>query len=347
MPTKDAQHLHVTTWTIVRFFVVAVALFVIYLLADILAALFFAVIVASAMEPAIEWFKERKIPRIPTVILVYLILAAIFFFSIYLILPLLMEELQSVSLSYPELQQRVVVEFERAGKIPLFSFFNENLENLAGIPANYTEKIGGGIFNLASLFFGGVLSFVLIVVFSFYLASQEKGIENFLRLVTPLTHELYVIDLWERSQRKLGRWLRAQVLLGALVGVLIFLGLTIMGIKNALLFAVIAAVFEIIPVVGPILAAIPPTIVAFFSSPLLGLLVVLLFTVVQQTESHVIIPVVMRKAVGLSPLIVVLALLIGAKIGGIFGLLLAVPITVILAEFVNDWDKKKRALIPE
>lgn len=347
MPAKDTQHFQINTWTIIRFFAVAVALFVVYLIADILAALFFAVIVASAMEPAIEWFKERKIPRIPTVILVYLILAAIFFFSIYLILPLLMEELQSVSLSYPELQQRVIVEFERAGKIPLFSFFNENLEGLARIPLSYSEKIGGGVFNLASSFFGGVLSFVLIVVFSFYLASQERGIENFLRLVTPLTQESYIIDLWERSQRKLGRWLRTQVLLGALVGVLIFLGLTIIGVENALLFAVIAAVFEIIPVVGPILAAIPPTIVAFFSSPLLGLLVVLLFIVVQQTESHVIIPVVMRKTVGLSPLIVVLALLVGAKIGGIFGLLLAVPITAILAEFLNDWDKKKRALIPE
>ena len=264
MPAKDTQSLHVTTWTIIRFFVVAVALFGVYLIADILAALFFAVIVASALEPAIEWFKERKIPRILTVILVYLILAAIFFFAIYLILPLLMEELRSVSFSYPELQQRFIAETERVGKIPLLSFFNENLDSLTQIPASYAGKIGGGVFNLASLFFGGFLSFILIVVFSFYLASQERGIENFLRLVTPLTQESYIIDLWERSQRKLGRWLRAQVLLGALVGVLIFLGLTIIGVENALLFAMIAAVFEIIPVVGPILAAIPPTVVAFF-----------------------------------------------------------------------------------
>lgn len=347
MPTKDLQHFHITTWTIIRFFVVAVALLGIYLIADILAALFFAVIVASAMEPAIGWFKERKVSRIPAVIIIYLVLVAIFFFVIYLIFPLLIEELRDLSFSYPDLQQKVVAEVERAVKIPLLSFFNENLEGLVRIPSSYMDKIGGGIFNLASLFFGGILSFVLIVIFSFYLAAQERGIENFLRLLTPATQELYVIDLWERSQRKLGRWLRAQILLGALVGVLIFLGLTIMDVDNALLFAMLAAVFEIIPVVGPIMAAIPPTIVAFFSAPLAGVWVVLLFIAVQQIESHVIIPVVMRKTVGLSPLIVVLALLVGAKIGGVFGILLAVPIAAILAELVNDWDKKKRALIPE
>lgn len=347
MPAKDREHFYITTGTVIRFFVVAIVLFGIYLIADILAALFFAVIVASAMEPAIGWFKERRVPRIPAVIIIYLILVAVFFFVIYLISPLLIEELRDLSFSYPDLQQRVVGEVERALKIPLLSFFNENLEGLVRIPTSYMDKIGGGVLNLASLFFGGVFSLILIVIFSFYLAAQEKGIEDFLRLITPATHELYVVDLWERSQRKLGRWLRAQILLGTLVGVLIFLGLTIMGIDNALLFAVLAAVFEIIPVVGPIMAAIPPTIVAFFSSPLSGVWVVLLFIVVQQIESHVIIPVVMRKTVGLSPLIVVLALLVGAKIGGIFGILLAVPITVILAELVSDWDKKKRALIPE
>ena len=346
MSTRPIQSLHITTWTMARFIIIVLILFTVYWIADILTALFFAIIVASALEPAVLWLRERGIPRILSVIIIYLTLAAIFFFSIYLILPLLVEDLRNISFSFPEIQQRVAVELERAGKFPLFSFLDGGLKDFVNIPTSYAEKISGGVLSLASMFFGGILSFVLIVVFSFYLTAQEKGIESFLRLITPVTQESYVIDLWMRSQKKLGRWLRAQILLGALVGVLIFIGLTIMGVENALFFALLAAVFEIIPVVGPVLAAIPSTIIAFFSSPLLGLSVIALFIVVQQLESHVIIPVVMRKAVGLSPLIVVLALLIGAKIGGIFGILLAVPITVILAEFVSDWDKKKRELIP-
>jgi len=99
MPNRNTQQFNITTWAIVRFFVVALIIFGIYLIADILAALFFAVIVASALEPAIEWFKERKIPRIPTVIIIYLVLAASFFFVIYLIFPLITEELRDASLS--------------------------------------------------------------------------------------------------------------------------------------------------------------------------------------------------------------------------------------------------------
>ena len=155
------------------------------------------------------------------------------------------------------------------------------------------------------------------------------------------------MDLWERSQKKLGKWLRTQMLLGAIVGLLIFFGLTILGIPHAFFFALIAAIFEIIPVVGPILAAVPAVAAAFLVSPVSSISVVALYVIVQQTESHIIVPVVMRRTIGLSPLVVVLALLAGAKLGGIFGILLAVPLTAISAELLNDWDKKKRAFLPE
>ena len=319
----------------------------VYIIRDILASLIFAVIVASAMEPAVGWLKERRIPRILAVILIYLSAGLILFFVFYLVFPLIFDEFRTVTANYPVLEERFLSGIERFGALPFLSFFQESIEGLTRFPSEYFEKFGGGVFDIASAAFGGVFSFVLIVIFSFYLAAQEKGIESFLRLITPLEYEPYIVDLWERSQRKLGRWLRAQMLLGAIVGVLIFFGLTFLGVEHALFFAVLAAVFEIIPVVGPILAAVPAVAVALLSSPLLGLFVVLLYFVVQQVESQVIVPVVMRKTVGLSPLIVVLALLVGVKIGGIFGILLAVPVTAILAEFLNDWDKKKRALMPE
>ncbi len=347
MPTKDIQYLHISTWTIIRFFAIILGIAALYLVSDVLAALIFAVIVASAMEPAIEWLKEYKIPRILGVILIYLGIALTFFFVIYLIFPLILEESRNLSLSYPDLQKQVISGIGEAETLSFLPFFTENLESILRAPVVYLEKLGGGVFNFAATVFGGLFSFLLIVVFSFYLAAQEKGIEGFLRLITPLNYEPYVVDLWERSQKKLGRWLRAQMLLGAIVGVLIFFGLTLLGVRHAMLFAVLAAIFEIIPVVGPILAAVPAVAVAFLLSPTLGVFTIALYVVVQQVESHVIVPVVMRKTVGLSPLVVVLALIIGAKLGGIFGILLSVPITAILAELVNDWDRKKRALIPE
>jgi len=165
---------------------------------------------------------------------------------------------------------------------------------------------------------------------------------NFLRLVTPHEHEAYVVNLWARSQRKIGKWLQGQILLALLVGVLVFIGLTILDVRYALALSILAATFEIIPVFGPILAAIPSVIVAFIQSPTLGLWVILLYVIVQQVENHIIYPLVVRKAIGVPPLLVILALLIGGKLGGLPGFILAVPIAATIMEFTNDVAERKQ-----
>lgn len=344
---KDYQILHISTSTIIRFFLVILGLALIYLMRDVIAALLFAVIIASAIEPGIQWFKKRSVPRILSVILIYLALIVFFILLTYLVFPLFFEEIKTIATSYPKISKRLVIGIDKIG-VPAFvdEFKEDIVKRVLDIPSVYLEDLSGGVVNFASGIFGGVLSLVLIVVFSFYLATQEKGIENFLRMVTPLSYEPYIINLWSRAQAKLGKWLQGQALLGAIVGVFIFFGLTFLGIEHALFFAFLAAIFEIIPVVGPILAAVPAVITALLASPLTGMFTIILYTVVQQVESNVIVPVVMKKAVGLSPLVVILALVVGGKIGGIFGMILAVPVTAILAEILEDWDKKKRSLIP-
>lgn len=344
MPSKD-QYLNISTSTIVRFFIVFGGIFFLYLIRDILAALLFAIIIASAMEPALEWLKAYRIPRVLGVVIIYLGIAAFLFSVFYLIFPLLLEEFRAVSSLLSLLRERALERIE-GPPIPLSSLFSGGAEELFHAPSRYLERITENVFDFVGAVFGGAFSFIIIIVFSFYLGAQEQGIEKFLRLITPLPYEPYVVNLWKRSQRTLGRWLRAQLLLGAVVGVLTFFGLTFLGVRNALLLASLAAILEIVPVVGPILAAIPAIMIALISSPVLGASTAILYFIVQQVESHVIIPVVMRRAVGLSPLIVVLSLLIGAKIGGILGILLAVPITAVAVEILNDWDRKKRELVP-
>ena len=203
------------------------------------------------------------------------------------------------------------------------------------------EKFTVGFFRATASIFGGAFSLVLIVILSFYLSVQEKGIEKFIRLTSPLRYEKYVLDVWQRSKKKLGGWVKAQLLLGVLVGVLVFLGLTILGVKYALMLAVLAAIFEVIPIFGPVLAAIPAILIAFLQSPMLALAALILYVIVQQFENHLIYPTVMKKATGVPPLIIILAILVGGKLGGIFGILLAVPLTVILMELLTDWAKKK------
>lgn len=347
MLSRETQLVSISTSTIFRFFAVVLGLAALYLVRDIIFSLFFAVIVASAIEPSIEWLRRRKIARILGVIIIYTAFVLLAAFLMYLVLPLMLDELRIAAAKFTELQNQLLAGIRQIGGPTLDPFITENTDFFFRIPLQYLQIFVNGASAAGGQIFGGLFSVILIFVFSFYLAMQEKGVEGFLRMVTPLKYEPYALDLWKRSQQKLGRWLRAQMLLGAVVGVFIFIGLTMLGVEQAFFLGLLAAILEIIPIAGPILAAIPAVIIAFLISPILGVSVIALFLVVQQVESHVIVPVVMKKAVGLSPLVVVAALLIGAKLGGIFGILLAIPLTTVFAELLSDWEKKKRTLIPE
>ena len=196
-----------------------------------------------------------------------------------------------------------------------------------------------------SSFFGGAMSFILVVVFSFYFCVQETGVEDFLRVVTPVAYHEYVVGLWKRAQNKIGKWMQGQLLLGLLVGTLIYLGLVILGMPYALLIAVFAALFELIPVFGQILMVVPGVVIAFSAGGVnLALMVGGLFAVVHQFESHLFYPLVMRKIIGIPPLMVILALVVGAKLDGFVGVLLAVPLATVLREFINDVEYRRHAL---
>lgn len=343
---NNSQSISVSTETLFRVLMVAIVIVGVILVKEIVIALFLAIIIASAIEPGILWMKERHIPRILGAVFIYFAVLAMFFAVIYLIVPLLYDEALRFVSTYSVVKVSVLTRIQEFASFPVLSYFAESFANLFAVPSEYLIKFQGGILDFASAAFGGMLTFFLAAVFSFYLATKEGGIDDFLRLAAPLRYEEYIIDLWQRSQKKLGRWLRTQMLLGAIVGVLIFFSLTFLGMENALLFAALAGFFEIIPVAGPILAAIPAVLIAFLQDPMYAFWIVLLYIGVQQIESNVIVPVVMRKAVGLSPLVVLIALAVGAKLGGIIGIILAVPVTVIIAEIISDWDKKKRELIP-
>ena len=206
---------------------------------------------------------------------------------------------------------------------------------------NALAGLSHGFFQTASIIFGGAFSALLTTVISFYLAVEEKGIENFLRVIIPIEREEYTIGLWKRTQGKIGLWLQGQLLLAIVVGVLVYLGLSIMQVPYAMTMAVLAALLEIIPIFGPLIAAVPGIIIGFSVSPSLGLMVIGLYLIIQQFENHLIYPLVVTKIVGIPPTIVIVALLIGTKLAGILGFLLAIPLTTVVVELWNDFEKRK------
>jgi len=319
-----------------------------YYLRDLILILLTAVVIASAIEPMTSLFVRYKIPRVLSVIFIYLFFAFLITAVFYLFLPFLLNDMAEFLTALPYFIESIQLggAINGFGEQNILGGFGEIFSLKDTVVSLQDALVGtsGGVLQSISSIFGGLVSFILIIVISFYLAVQEKGIEKFLKLITPLKHEKYVINLWERSQKKIGLWMQGQLLLGLIVGVLVFLGLTILQVKYALLLAVLAALFEIIPLFGPILAATPAVILGFVDSISLGLMVLGLYVIIQQFENHLIYPLVVRKVVGVSPILVIIALIVGAKLAGFLGLLLAVPIAAALTEFLDDTQREKYAL---
>jgi len=202
-------------------------------------------------------------------------------------------------------------------------------------------NLSGGFFQTLSAAFGSVFNVGLIILISFYLAIQEKGIETFLRIILPLSVEDYVVDLWNRSSRKIGLWVRGQMLLGFVVGVLIYLILSLLGVQYALLLAIITGIMEMVPY--GILVALVPTFAFSYLSDGIGIAIMVTgaYIIVHQFEVFLFSPLIIKRIVGLSPIVIILAVVVGFELGGIWGAILSIPMSVILMEFLGDIEKDK------
>ena len=343
--------LNISTETIVRVILVIGLFAALWFLRDIILVVITAVVLASAVEPAIRFFARKNVPRLLGLVLIYGFGIAFLAGLFYIFVPAILDDLTRIARMLPSyIDLSSLWDPLQEGTSVAPNMIEKGLLDSANLLDLFkgTLEQGGALHSIA-VFFGGFLSLVLIVVLSFYLAAQEKGIENFLRLISPVKSRSYVVDLWKRSQTKIGLWFQGQLLLGLLVGILTFLGLTILGVQSALFLAVLIAVFELIPVFGPVLAAVPALAVAYtegmrYVDPGLtaALFVALFYFIIQQFESHLIYPLVVRKVTGIPPVLVILSLVIGAKLAGFLGILLSVPLTAVLMEFLNDIARERK-----
>ena len=329
----------ITTGSIIRGALFVLLLIFLYFIRDIVLVILAAVVIASAIEPVTKWFGKYRIHRLPAVVFIYLVLMTLFAGFLVFFVPTLVDQ----ALTYINTIPSTINLSDVWNPLRDNTFLSTASFSTQDIVNNLQQVIAGtsaGAFKTATFIFGGALSFLLIILLSFYLAVQEDGVSNFLRIITPVRKHKYVIDLWKRSQVKIGHWMQGQLLLGVIIGVLVYLGLMVLGVQHALLLAVIAACFELIPVFGPIMSSIPGVLIGLSTGGISeGLLVLGLYIIIYQFESNLLYPLVVKKIVGVSPILVILALVIGAKLAGFLGAVLAVPIAAALMELVNDVEK--------
>ncbi len=336
---KEKLTVDISLKTIIKFFLVFFSFIFIYIIRDIVAIFLVSIIIVAAMIPLIERLNKLKIPKSVSVLAIYIILFSFIGLLISLIVPQVSLQVKEVSRDVPQFINKVNEVFGRIPQHEQIAFkIQESLRNISDNLAGWAV---GAIFATFRIF-GGFVTFLVILVLVFYMSVAEGEIKAFFKSISPKIYDEKFHKVIEKIQKKIGDWARGEALLMFAVGTLSFIGLEILGIKYALTLAVIAGFLEIVPLIGPLVSAIPAIIIGFVQAPILGLVVAILYIVVQQAENHILVPKVMEKTTGLSPVVVVLSILIGAKIFGILGIILAVPVAVVLSVLVNEMVLEKK-----
>ncbi len=334
---QQPQTITITTGTIVKAVAILVVVALLWFIRDIVVIALFSMILASAIDPLVDRLQKFKIPRWASVLGIFLALIGAIVGVITLLIPPITEQISDLAHQLPQFftTDKVAV-FQRLQETARNLQLTDNLHNWFSSIGDTLGSTTGGIFSTVSDFFSGVFTVISIIVLTFYLAAEERGVKKFFHFILPSRHRDYASDLITRIQVKLGAWLRSYVVLGFFVGILIYIGLSLIGIKYALVLGLLAGLLEFIPFIGPTASAIPAVFFAVADSPLKTVLVLVLYIVVNQVEVHLIVPRLLRRTIGLNPVVIVLVLLIGAKLAGFIGLLLAVPLTITLVEIGRD-----------
>jgi len=308
-------------------------LWFLYQIRHILVILFVGAILTSALNPAVEKLEKFKIPRILAVILIYLLIFTFLGLILAGIIPPLVSQTKILISRFPS-YYRSLENLGVDGEI-----LNSQIENLL-------SRLGSISFDLIKFtvgFLGNFLVIFTLIFVSFYLLLERKNLDEYLeKLFGPAN--VRIGKIVNKVEKRLGEWVRAQTTLMLIVGIMCYLGLILLGIDFALPLALLAGILEIVPNIGPTLSAIPAILSGLAISPLMGLAVLALYFLVQQLENHFIVPQIMKKEAGVNPLITILALGAGFKLGGTFGAILSVPFIIavetVLKEVFKAGDSK-------
>ncbi len=323
-------------------------------LKSLIIAILVAVIVASFIEPLILFFKKWVKNRGLSVLLSYTTLIVIMIsFVLFAVPPILKESVNALN-SLPDtiktsdllnpIQQGLYKTVKNTFPgIPQ----TISLEDLISLIASSFSGFAGGVFDTFSRFFDSIVAIVLVLVLSIYMSIEEKGVAKFLRLISPREYEKYITELWGRVQKKIGLWIQGQLILMGIVFLIVLVSMLILkiflgdAIQNIFLIALIAGFMEFIPILGTFVSMIIAFLLSFISGGFgVALLVVLVFTFIHQIEAHIIYPAVVKKIVGVPSVLVIISLIAGIELAGFVGIILSVPLSVLIVEFMDDRTRR-------
>ncbi len=332
------KHTVEISWTSLwRVFIFIVVATVFYLGNQIILGLFLAIIISSGLEGMVGALERRGLPRSIGVIFIFVVAVLGVIAIAYSLIPFAIVELNTlftnVGKTAPTGSLGFLLSLQTAHSASaIISKISSQLFSGNGTPLDFLTSTLSNV-GLA----------VSVVASSFYLSLSRDGVERFIKVVTPPEYEADVLRVYERARRKIGMWFRTQLVLSVIMGVTVWGGLTLLGVNYAFLIGCIAAIFELIPFIGPIVSGAVGVVAALGTSSALAIYTLIFFIIAQQFESNLLVPILSRRAVDIHPVIIISAILIGAEVGGFLGIVISVPAAAVFQEVIQEWSSKKRA----
>jgi predicted PurR-regulated permease PerM len=320
-------------------FIAIFVLYFIYLGREIVLWFLFGLAISVLLEPAINFLRKIKIPKIIAILLVYSSIFGALGILIYLTAPIFMVELKQFSQYLPGYFDQISPLLQKIG-IDVTESFSSFTQFLMG---NLQES-SKGVLNALMIFFGGVSSTAFILAIAFFLSLEDKGLEKFLVLVSPRKYEEQISSFFEMAQSKVAGWFGARILACLYIGLGSFIVFYIFGVKYALILSLLAGFLNFIPYIGPLFTALILTLFIIVSSGswLIVFYVLIAITLVQATENWILTPLLMKKLINIPPILVIISLVLGAKFFGFLGAIFAVPVSGIFYEFIKDLLEKRK-----
>jgi predicted PurR-regulated permease PerM len=331
---------------LIRYTLIGVALTVaiswtLYQVRGTLLVIYVAALVAIGLSPIVAWIQQhprtpRKMPRWAAILVIYLLFLGALIAVAMLVLPPLVDQARELYSEMPGYLRRGQQWLVDRGLISRPLSMQEAVEQAPGTKTDAVGTILGALWSVV----GGIFGLVTILILAFYLMVDSDNIVGVFVRLFPRGRRTRVREACGSISTKVSAWLGGQLLLAGIIGSTAAIGLWLMGVPYFYVLALVAGIGEMIPMVGPILSAIPAVIVGFTVSPSMGVGVLIFYFIQQQVENHLLVPKVMERQVGVSAVVVVVSLLIGGSLLGIVGAILAVPTAAILQVLIHE-------LVPE
>jgi predicted PurR-regulated permease PerM len=355
----EAAAWRVAARTVLLAFALVLAVWLVVRLQSVLVQLLLAVILAAGMGPLVNqlaahpWVTVGRWSWRPSrglvVLVLYLALVLLVSLLGAILVPPLVNEIEDLVRRLPgyaaDLQAWLLTLPERYPFLPAIDLAAGLAEQLRAGAAQLASLLGQALLlvRLALGLLSGTLNGIFVLILALYLTADSERILRSVLSFLPADRQELAERVAFRIGERLGGWVRGQIALSVIIGTITFVGLTLIDVRYAVLLALIAAIGEAVPMVGPIFSAIPAVMIASLQSPLQGLLTLGLYILVQQLENNLIVPKVMERAVALHPLVVLLALLSGAELLGVAGAVLAVPVAAALAVVLDEVRRERHS----